>query len=247
MWEWFLKEPLKSIKREEINVSALYSLFARLQVRSILDCSCGLGFKTIALAEAGYEVEGSDASATAIRYAPQLAKEEELNIRFFRSRWEELGEKCERKFDCVFSDAFDWIKTRESLLASAKGIYAVLKEGGKFVFSVPIAGPKNTERRLRRFMDDAWKKQGRFEILPSYEKNGTRLTVIMVYDKLLDGILENRIHLIEERSTVRAEIAFVMDLYKWTWKDYVKVLEEAGFKEVYGVEEKGVGFNVAVK
>jgi hypothetical protein len=37
----------------------------------------------------------------------------------------------------------------------------------------------------------------------------------MIYDKVPDDILENRIHLIEEKGTTRAEIAFVMDIYKW--------------------------------
>ena len=246
-WEWFLKDLLKPIKRKEINAPALRSLFAGLQVKSILDCSCGLGFKTISLAEAGYEVEGSDASKFAIKHAPQLAEDEGLNIRFFRSRWEELGEKCKRKFDCVFSDAFDWIATRESILASAEGIYSVLRKGGKFVFGVPIADSENTEERLKEFMNKVWKKQGRFEILPPYENNGIRLTVVMIYDKVQEGILENDIYIVERSETVRAEIALMMDLYKWTWKDYTKVLKEAGFKGVYGVEEEGIGFNVAVK
>lgn len=246
-WTWFVKETWKSNFREEGNPPALHSLFSRLQVRSILDCSCGLGFKTISLAEMGFEVEGSDASAVAIKYAPQLAREEGLNIKFFRSCWEELGKRCKRKFDCVFSDAFDWISTRESLLASAKGIYSILDESGKFVFGVPIAGPKNTEKELKKFMNEQWNKQQRFEILPSYEKNGTRLTHLIVYDETSNGILENNIYLIEEQGVMRAEIAFMMDLCKWTWKDYTKVLREAGFREVYGLEEKGIEFNIGVK
>lgn len=175
-WEWFSKgKMLRSDFREEMKdeICALHSHLSKLKTKSILDCSCGLGFKTVLLAEIGYEVEGSDASAVAIKYAPQLVKEEGLNIRFFRSRWEELEEKCERKFDCVFSDAFDWISSHEFLLASAKGIYSVLKEGGRFVFGVPIAGSKNTKERLRKFMNEVWKKQGRFEIFTPYEKNDT--------------------------------------------------------------------------
>jgi len=246
-WMWFLKETWKSNFREEINAPALHSLLNKLQVKSVLDCSCGLGKKTVCFAEAGYEVEGSDASKVAIKYAPQFASEEGFNIRFFQSSWEELAEDCKRKFDCVFNDAFDWIRTRESLLKSAKGIYSVLRESGKFVFGVPIAGSRNIQKELKKSMDDVWKRQGRFEILPPYEKNGIRLTAIWVYDKVRDGIRENCIHLIEEDDKVRAEIASYVDLYRWTWKDYAKVLKEAGFNKVYGMEEKGIRFNVAVK
>lgn len=246
-WTWFLKETWKSSFRREINAPALRSLLEKLQVRSILDCSCGLGKKTVCFAETGYYIEGSDASAVAIRYAPLFAREEGFRIKFFQSRWEELGEKCKRKFDCVFSDAFDWIITRRSLLASAKGIYSVLRKNGRFVFGVPIAGPRNTRKELRKFRDNVWKKQGRFEIPPPYEKNGIKLTGVWVYDKVRDGIRENCIHLIEEDDKMRAEIASYVDLYKWTWKDYAKVLKEAGFKKVFGMEEKDIGFNVAVK
>ena len=246
-WTWFLKETWISNFREEINVPALHLLFEKLRVKSILDCSCGLGKKTVCFAEICNDVEGSDASAVAIRYAPQLAKEKGFNINFFQSRWEELSKKCKHKFDCVFSDAFDWITTRESLLASAKGIFSVLEEGGKFVFGVPLAGSKNAKVELQKFMDNVWKKQGRFEILPPYEKDGIELTVVYVYDKVQYGIHENCICLVQEKDNVRAEIASYIDLYKWTWKDYTKVLRKAGFKKVYGLEEKGIGFNVAVK
>lgn len=248
-WEWFSREYWKSIKREEAmnGILALHSHLSKLEVKSILDCSSGLGLKTMLLAQLGYDVEGSDASSVAVQHALQLAKEQGFDIRYFQSYWSDLGDKCKRKFDCVFSDAFDWIRTRESLLASAKGIHSVLCKGGIFVFGVPIAGSGNTCYELRKFMNEVWRKQGRFEILPPYERSEARLTVVMVYDKVSEGILENRIHLIEERRAMRAEVAFLMDLYKWVWKDYVKVLKEAGFRKVYGFEEKGIGHNVAVK
>jgi 2-polyprenyl-3-methyl-5-hydroxy-6-metoxy-1,4-benzoquinol methylase len=61
-----------------------------------------LGYKTVLFAKAGYEAEGSDASATAIKYAPKLAEHEGVSIRFFRARYEELDRKCKRKYDCVW-------------------------------------------------------------------------------------------------------------------------------------------------
>ena len=115
------------------------------------------------------------------------------------------------------------------------------------MFSVPLAGSKNTKEELRKFMHSVGKKQGRFEILPPYEKNGIKLTLFWVYDEVQDGIQENCTHLVEKRNRVRADIASYVDLYKWTWKDYTTVLREAGFKKVYGTEEKSIGFNVAVK
>ena len=66
-------------------------MLPKLDVGSVLDCSCGLGCKTILLAEMGYEVEGADGSAFAVKCAAELAAEEGHSIRFFRARWETLG------------------------------------------------------------------------------------------------------------------------------------------------------------
>jgi len=246
-WDWFLKTTWKLNFRKEIEDlrRALYSILPEFQVNSILDCSCGLGLKTIILAEMGYEVEGSDSSPIAIRYAPQLAKEEGLNIRFFHSRYEDLGSICERKFDCIYSDAFDWIRTRETLKASAKGVHSVLNEDGIFVLHGVL--PEWSKSDLRKLIEEEWKKHERFEILPPYEKSGTKLTMLTVYDKTLEGVLENRIYIIEEHREMRAEITFMMNLIKWTWRDYTEVLKEAGFREVNYIKKEGIIFNIGIK
>jgi 2-polyprenyl-3-methyl-5-hydroxy-6-metoxy-1,4-benzoquinol methylase len=114
-WLWFTRDIWESKywKEEQIALKPVFPLLSQLKIKSILDCSCGLGYKTILFAKAGYEVEGSDASAIAIKYAPQLARKEKVSIRFFRSRYEELNEKCGRRYDCVWSDNFDEISTHE--------------------------------------------------------------------------------------------------------------------------------------
>jgi 2-polyprenyl-3-methyl-5-hydroxy-6-metoxy-1,4-benzoquinol methylase len=125
----------KPIKREEnVNgVLAMDSHLSNLRIKSILDCSCGLGFKTILLAELGYEVEGSNAGAIAVEYAYQLVKEEGLNIRFFSLPLGRVRTKCKRKFDYMFGDAFDWITTRKSRLQLRESILCLRRMG--FLYS----------------------------------------------------------------------------------------------------------------
>lgn len=252
-WKWVTKDTWQSNfrKLKEGTRRALHSLLPKLQVKSILDCSCGLGWKTILLAEMGYKVEGSDGSAIAVRYASQLAKEEGLSIRFFHSRWEELGKRCRHKFDCVYNDGFQWITTRKSLEASAKGIYSALNEGGNFVFHGAHQWSKESDKK--KIIEEEWKREGRFEILPPYESNGVRLIVLIFRDKTSEGILGNRIHIIDERGAMRVEIASIIDLYKWTWQNYTKTLKKVGFREIYSIKkEKGIGtepyiLNIGVK
>jgi SAM-dependent methyltransferase len=251
-WTWFTKEQWQGDfrKRQEGTRRALASLLAKLGVNSILDCSCGLGWKTILLAEMGYDAEGSDGCGLAVRKASQLAREEGLDIRFFRARWEKLGQICGRKYDCIYNDAFAWITRRGALLASARGICAALKRGGKFVFqgAHQWSGRDDRDRIIRqRFQQD-----GPFEALPLHEKNGIRLTTIVTRHKRPDGVLGNRIHVIEDHGAVRVEIASVLDACIWSWTDYTETLRQAGFRRLYSVKAKGVGrrpyiLNVAEK
>jgi SAM-dependent methyltransferase len=232
-WSWFMKDVWMPIYRQanQKEIDKLLPLLRKLRIKSVLDCSCGLGSKTTLLAKMGYEIEGSDGSTVAIKYAPQLAKEEGVNIRFFHSRWEELGEKCERTYDCVFNDYFDEIETREAMKSAAKGIYSVLNKGGKFIFYG--LNPEYTKSDLKMLIEKEWEKRKNFEILPPYEKEGIRVTSLEVAEKTSEGVLEKRIFLIEEQGVMGAEIAFIMNpRIKWTFQDYVEVLREAGFRKV---------------
>lgn len=251
-WTWFAKEHWQPQfrKHKEGTRRALASLLPKLRVHSILDCSCGLGWKTILLAEMGHDVEGCDGCGYAVKRAAELAREEGQDIRFFRSRWERLGQTCRRKYDCVYCDAFAWITTRHTLSASARGICAVLKRGGKFVFQG--AHQWSHEDDKEQIIQELLDREGHFDALPLHEHDGVRLTTIATREKRPDGILGNRIHVVDDRGAVRVEIASVLDACLWTWQDYTDTLRAAGFRRLYSVKEKGLGprpyiLNVAEK
>jgi SAM-dependent methyltransferase len=251
-WTWFEKDAWQPEFRKwkEGTRRALRSLLPKLGVRSVLDCSCGLGWKTILLAEMGFDVEGSDANAFAVRHAAELAKEEGFDIRFFRSRWERLGQASGRKYDCVYNDAFAWITRRRSLRASAEGIGSTLKHGGTFVFVG--AHQWSREDDTSRLIKEQFEKEGPFEVLPVHGKDGVKLITVVTREKTPDGVLESRIHVVDDHGSIRVEVARILDVCKWTWFDYVNTFREAGFRQLYSVKEKGVGpkpyiLNVAVK
>jgi SAM-dependent methyltransferase len=247
-WWWFLRDTWSEKawcdNREALN--PLVPLLLKWKVRSILDSSCGLGFKTVLFSKKGYDVEGSDASGTAIKYAPKLAKEEGIKIRFFRSRYSELGKKCTRKYDCVWSDNFDELKTRYLLRSSAKGIYSVLKKGGRFIFSG--TPPEWTKDDLANVIEKEWKKREKYHVNPPYERDGVRVINIEVAEKIQDGILENQMFLVEQDGKMRVEIGSIMNpRIKWTFQDYIDVLKGAGFREVKCIKREGQIFNIAIK
>lgn len=248
-WSWFTRQVWMPDywEKTKLALQPLFPLLSELKVKSILDCSCGLGFKTIMFAKMGYEVEGSDASAIAIKYAPQLAKEQGLKIKFFISSFEDLARTSKHMYDCVYSDYFDELETHKALQASAKGICSVLKKDGKFIFC--SFSPEWKKSELNKLVERVWKERERFKIDPPVEQNGVKVIHIEVADKTSEGILENNIYLIEERGVMRAEIAPIMNpRIKWTYSDYVKILSEAGFKKIEHIKrEKNEIFIIAIK
>jgi SAM-dependent methyltransferase len=245
-WDWFSRVTWKPSFREEIKnlCHALNSLLPILNTKNILDCSCGLGLKTIMLSEMGYEVEGSDRSPFAIEHASQLAREEGLDIRFFLSQYKDLAKTSQHKFDCVYSDAFDWIRTRRDLKAAAKGISSVLDNGGKFIFHGALSNWGKPD--LKRIIED-FRKHKEFEIFTPYEKDGIRLSEVTICEKTSLGVLEKRVYISEEKKTMRAEVAFMLNLIKWTWQDYTEVLGEVGFREFEYIEKDGMVLNMCSK
>lgn len=69
-----------------------------------LDLGCGVGAKSIALAEKGFKVTGVDISATAIEYARQKATKAQQEICFFDADATDLSFLGDKKFDLIL----DW-------------------------------------------------------------------------------------------------------------------------------------------
>ena len=226
-------------------MNSLFATLDSLEVSSILDCACGLGTKTALLAKHGYDVEGADASPIAAHYAPKLATAEGLCIRFLHARNEELGQVCSRTYDCVYSDGFDELATREELVSSAKGIYEVLTDGGVFVFAGVdiLATHSDVEACIQR----EWRERVPFNVSQPIEREGIRLINLEIDEKTPEGILEKRVFLIEEKGVLRCEIAFMMNRRKWTHDDFVEVLKEAGFRCVITEVKASEHFTVAAK
>lgn len=78
-------------------------MLGQAEGRSVLDCSCGWGRQTIALAKLGWQVTATDVSPTSLDCARQCVKEENLSIDFRISDMRDLAEN--------FHEQFDWVIT----------------------------------------------------------------------------------------------------------------------------------------
>ena len=224
-WKFFAGPP----SPDEEAGRALHSLLSPLKLNTVLDCSCGLGQTTFALAKLGYRVDGADASGVAVKLSTDLAAARHQKVRFFRSRWEKLPDATKRKYDCVYNDSFEWCPTRASLHASAEGIHSVLKRGGHFVFK----GDHQWSDGKKPDVDAELRSAGRFEALPICERDGVKLTTFVSRERIPDGILGNRIHVVEQDGITRVEVASSPDIRKWMWQDFVDILTDVGFTKVY--------------
>lgn len=246
-WAWFTRDSWWSSYRQEAEPTAsdLVKLLQQRGARSVLDAACGLGRMTILLAESGFEAEGADASAVAASQAPQLAREKGFSIRIMHARNEELGQKCGRTYDSIFSDGFDELASRDVLAASARGMYAVLRDGGFLAF---VGIPQDwSPREIRAAIDQDWQKRMPFEVSFPFEQGGIKVTQMEVDEKIPDGILEKRIFLIEEHGDLRVEIAHMLNRRKWTFGVLHEVLTGAGFSSVHNEQVGRTLFTIAAK
>jgi len=135
-WEKFYKNtPLEKISWQKTQADYLTKVIDTGKVKPgrALDLGCGTGIKSILLAKKGFDVTGIDISETAINYANENTKKENLEIKFIVADATDLDFLGEKKFDFIL----DWANLhgipenkRDKYI---KGITKHLKSGGKLV------------------------------------------------------------------------------------------------------------------
>jgi glycine/sarcosine N-methyltransferase len=103
----------------------------------VLDCACGIGTQSIALAKLGHRVSGADLSPVAVARARSEALKRSLQIDFRVSDMTSMQEITERDFDVVIAldNALPHLSL-DHLTRAAATIKSVLKPGGLFVASI---------------------------------------------------------------------------------------------------------------
>lgn len=110
------------------------NLLGDVQDKKIVELGCGGGQCSIALSKRGAICTGIDLSDEQIKYAKNLAKENNVKVNFMQGDIENLSMLEDKKFDIVFSAAaFDWVQNLDEVF---KGAFQILNEAGIFVFSM---------------------------------------------------------------------------------------------------------------
>ncbi|WP_445634040.1 Methyltransferase type 11 [Nostoc sp. DSM 114161] len=99
----------------------------------ILELGCGSGYLAQQLNIRGYKVTGIDASEGMLNHARKNAPESEFILSDIRQF------DLPPIFDAALAnDVFHFIHNKEDLKAAFKNVYTALKDGGVFVFNIPI-------------------------------------------------------------------------------------------------------------
>lgn len=107
-------------------------IFRQNNVKKVHDAGCGTGRHALYFAQAGYEVTGSDISSGMLQKAEERAKAAGYQINWVHSSFQELADKVDKRYDCLFSGgtALAHILDEEELLIALNSIREVLVPGG---------------------------------------------------------------------------------------------------------------------
>lgn len=107
-------------------------------VRSVLDCTCGIGTQAIGLAARGYAVHATDFTRAAVERAAREARSFGVSMTFDVADIRELDARVSDTFDVVLScdNALPHLLEDADLLRAARQMRARLRPGGLLLVSI---------------------------------------------------------------------------------------------------------------
>jgi hypothetical protein len=235
-WEWFRRTQWQSTFRAAKTAPnggscRAFADVARLvKAQVLLDSSCGLGLKTICLAEMGLNIVGCDGSPYAVEQARELAREEKSAVTYFPSRWKELPQNAPHRFDGIFNDALSWIPTWDELGASLVGLFHALKPGG-FLMFLGAAQNASAEDGKRKLAEE-WEKQPH-EWAEWLCRDGAQTCArVVLKRRAADYIDDYILYVVDEAGRTHLESTTLRRPFYWNWKHWHDAVRMAGFCHV---------------
>lgn len=234
-WQWFCREQWRQSFREKKRQSsgAFVELVRERGVVSkpVLDCSCGLGLKTIVLKEAGLNVHGSDGCELAVEHAREFAREEgHSDIPYFVSSWADLPRQTNTRYAAIFNDALSWVYSDEEMASSLRGSRECLQPGGILAYMGALPGTDDAGQQ--DLLEREWLTRtvdGRHIAGLSASDGKTSVQEAIFQEKGADYVDEHHLFMVNDAGAPRVETWCLRCTLKWSWPRIEPFLRNAGF------------------
>ncbi len=119
-------------KRSNLEKNFFHKILNDYDVKSIIDVATGTGYNSIKLLEKGFDVLSVDGNQRMLDKAKQNAKNNNISIKTIKSKWIDLNNKINDKFDCLLclGNSFTHIFSHSERVNTLKAFYDLLKPGG---------------------------------------------------------------------------------------------------------------------
>ncbi len=247
-WEWFRREYWRQGFRTKIHgagggpARAFADLAQTLDAKVLLDASCGLGRRTIFLAEKGVNIVGSDISGIAINHARELARDEHSSATFFRSAWNELPKNMPHHFDGILVTGLNLEPSWDHLGTAVVGLYHALHPGG-FLMFVGATDKEPASSGPAERVEKDWKAKAPESVEWFVREGRVTCTLVNLRYKAADYIDDRLLYVSEENGDPRLESTTIRRPAYWTWKHWKDVTRMAGFQHLETREYKGFGLD----
>ena len=122
-------------------------LFARHDVRAVLDCACGAGYELLIFNQLGCRAVGSDISDEMLELARENLAEANVTVPLHKANFRDLPSHFEERFDAVvcWSASIIHVSDDDDALKAFQSMYEVLSGGGILVQDQGITDKRFSE------------------------------------------------------------------------------------------------------
>lgn len=215
--EGFLHHPQDMAGRVQTEVAGIIKLCGLERGDAVLDCPCGYGRHSVALAEKGFQVTGVDINDFFLKIArEQVQKLGIANCRFLKEDMRSID--FTNTFNAVVNMfySFGFFAREEDDNRVAHNFYRALKPGGTFLMHTHITLPKIMSGDYKRHEIRTLQSGNKLELFRDYDPNTKR---------------ENgQWFIIYPNGTRKSSESYSMRIY--STEEFTNLCRAAGFRDV---------------